>query len=277
MEDLQNRVAVITGAGSGLGRELANLCAGAGMLLALADVDEAGLAETMSLLPGSTPAFAMKVDVSRPEVVDAFRDRTYRTFGAAHLVFNNAGVAASGPVWSTTPDDWAWVLGVNVMGAVHGIRSFVPRMLESGEPGRIVNTASLAGLTSVPGFSVYCASKHSIVALSECLYHELAALRANVSVSVLCPAFFRTALADSERNRPREFANANPHAEEYEGMVRAAIAAGGLSATEVAQRAMDAIVAGDFYILPHRGGTRQVELRMRDIVERRYPTSRTGE
>ncbi len=276
MNELTGKVAVITGAGSGLGRELSLLCAQAGMRLALADVDAQGLAETVALLPDGTEQFTRQVDVSKAEAVQALCDATYDNYGAAHLVFNNAGVAVSGPTWTSTLDDWNWVLGVNLMGVVHGVKSFVPRMLESGEPGHIVNTASLAGLSSVPGSSVYCVSKHGVVTLSECLHHELQAAGGAIGVSVLCPAFFKTGIADSERNRPAEYADANPQGEEYAKFVKAAIEAGRLSAADIAQVTMEAVRDGRFYILPHGGAVRQVETRMQDILEQRAPSNPLG-
>ncbi len=273
MDDLNAGVAVITGGGSGLGRELALQCAAAGMRLALADVDDTGLQQTLSMLPEGTEAMTRRVDVSKPEAVEALAADTYQRYGAVHLLFNNAGVAASGPTWTTTADDWNWVLGVNLMGVVHGVQSFVPRMLEGGEPGRIINTASLAGLSSVPGSSVYCVSKHGVVTLSECLHHELKTMRAQLGVSVLCPAFFKTGIAESERNRPSELANANPLGEEYAQFVKAAIEAGRLSATDIARITLEAVIADRFYILPYGGAVKQVETRMRDILELRDPTN----
>ncbi|WP_348675193.1 SDR family NAD(P)-dependent oxidoreductase [uncultured Abyssibacter sp.] len=273
MDQLAGKVAVITGGGSGLGRELAVQCAAAGMRLVLADVDETGLAETMALLPAGAEVVTRRVDVSDAAAVEALSDLTYKSFGATHLLFNNAGVFVSGPTWTTTAEDWNWVLGVNLMGVVHGVRSFVPRMLEGGEAGRIINTASLAGLTSVPGSSVYCASKHAVVTLSECLHHELTAARANIGVSVLCPAFFKTGIAESDRNRPQALASTNPDGEEYARRLKAAIEAGRLSATRIAEITMEAISVDRFYIIPHRGALAQTEQRMRDIIEQRPPTN----
>ena len=275
MQDLNGKVAVITGAGSGLGRELSKLCAAEGMKLVLADVDENGLAETLAIV-GSDKAITRRCDVSKRSELDALAEACYEKYGKANLLFNNAGVAASGPIWSSTTDEWDWVLGVNLMGVVHGIQAFVPRMLEQGEAAHVVNTASLAGLTSVPGSSVYCVSKHGVVTLSETFYHELQDVKADIGVSVLCPAFFATGIADSERNRPAELSDTNPEGEGYAEFVRAAIAAGKLSAEDIARITIDGVKENRFYILPHRGARASVELRMRDVLEGRSPTNPLG-
>ena len=151
MKDLNGKVAVITGAASGFGRELASLCAAEGMKLVLADLDENNLPGTVALLPAGAQSISVKCDVSKAESVDDLAKQTYAKFGASHLLFNNAGVSPVGPAWSATLADWQWTLGVNLMGVVHGIRSFVPRMLEQKDECHVVNTASVAGLISVPG------------------------------------------------------------------------------------------------------------------------------
>ncbi|HEY1077459.1 MAG TPA: SDR family NAD(P)-dependent oxidoreductase [Pseudolabrys sp.] len=273
MNELSNKVAVITGAGSGFGRELAILCAAEGMRLALADINEDGLKATLALLPAGIDALLQRVDVSKPESVEALAEATYAKFGAAHLLFNNAGVAVAGPTWTTTLDEWNWVLGVNLMGVVHGVRSFVPRMLKQKDACHIVNTASVAGLLSVPASSIYCVSKHGVVTLSECLHHELTATRASIGVSVLCPAFVNTGIADSPAHRPAELAAANPLAAEYEERVRKAVRAGKLTATDIARATMDAVKANRFYILTHNNIKPAIEMRMRDIVDGRAPTN----
>lgn len=273
MQDLAGKVAVITGAASGFGRELAIQCAEAGMKLALADRDREGLEATLALLPGAIDVLLQICDVSKPCDVDNLAEATYARFGAAHLLFNNAGVAVSGPTWTTTLDDWKWVLDVNLMGVVHGIRSFVPRMLAQGQPAHVVNTASAAGLVSPPGSSVYCVSKHGVVTLSECLFHELQLEQANVGVSVLCPAFVPTGIGHSERNRPSELADANPLGEAYAEQMRKAIAAGRLTAVDIARITLEGVREGRFYIITHPTIKKAIEVRMQDILEERPPTN----
>lgn len=274
MQDLKDRIAVITGAGSGFGRELALCCAAEGMRLVLADVDMKGLAVTRELLGlDDTRLLIRHCDVADAGAVEALAEATWARFGATHLLFNNAGVAVAGPAWTATLEDWQWVLGVNLMGVVHGLRSFVPRMLEQGAPAHIVNTASVAGLLSVPGSAVYCVSKHGVVTLSEVLHHDLQMAKAEIGVSVLCPAFVPTGIADAARNRPAALAAANPLAAPYEARVREAVAAGRVTAAEVARMTLDAVRAGDFYILTHPRITAAVETRLRDILERRAPNN----
>ena len=268
---LAGKVAVVTGAGSGIGRELAAACAREGMGVVLADVDEAGMAGTVARFP-DTPALQLRCDVSRPGELENLAAQTYQRFGDCHLLFNNAGVAVTGPAWSATLEDWSWVLGINVMGVVHGIRAFVPRMLERQVEGHVVNTASVAGFLSLPGSAVYCVSKHAVVTLSECLHHDLRVAGAKIGVSVLCPAFVNTGIAESERNRPRELASTNPLAAPYAQAMKQAVAAGRVSAAEVADTTLEAVKAGRFYVLPHPKIKQSIEARLEDILKERTPT-----
>jgi len=272
MKQLNGKVAVITGAGSGIGRELALGCAHEGMRVVLADVDLQGMAETAQRIGAAAETLTVACNVAKPEQVEGLAKETYARFGAAHVLFNNAGVAVVGPTWTTTLEEWQWVLDVNLMGVVHGIRNFVPRMLAQGDECHIVNTSSAAGLTSVPGNSVYCVSKHGVVTLSECLKHELRRAKAAIGVSVLCPAFVNTGIFDSARNRPTELSNENPLGAPYAAMGRKAIQAGKLTATDVATITLEAVKAGRFYVIPHTKIKGVVETRMRDILDDREPT-----
>ncbi|HET8842876.1 MAG TPA: SDR family NAD(P)-dependent oxidoreductase, partial [Ktedonobacteraceae bacterium] len=209
MNIFQGRVAVVTGAASGIGRALAERCVEEGMKVVLADIEAQALQQTSRDLaaPGAE-TLAVQTDVAQAAEVEKLAKIAFETYGAVHLLFNNAGVGAGKTAWESTLADWEWVLGVNLYGVVHGIRSFVPRMLESGTEGYIVNTASMGGLTSSPGLSVYMASKHAVVSLTETLYHELTLREAHIGVSVLCPGFVKTRIQDAERNRPTHLQNA---------------------------------------------------------------------
>ena len=273
MRELKGKAAVITGAGSGIGRELALACAREGMGVMLADVDEAGMRETAKMVaPLGAVVESMRCDVSKPQDLDALADMSWRRLGAVRILFNNAGVAVAGPAWTATLEDWKWTLDINLMGVVHGVRSFVPRMLKQGGDGHIVNTASVAGLVDIPGSAVYCVSKHGVVALSECLYHDLRVARSSIGVSVLCPAYVNTGIGDSTRHRPPELAATNPLAAPYEEAVREALRSARLSAADVARATLDAVKAGRFYIVTHAKIKPAIEARMRDILEDRLPT-----
>jgi NAD(P)-dependent dehydrogenase (short-subunit alcohol dehydrogenase family) len=268
--EFRGKVAVVTGAGSGIGRELARACAREGASLVLADVDEPGMEETAREI--ATPTLRVRCDVSKPEQLENLAAQTYARFGATHILFNNAGVAVTGPAWSATLEDWNWVLGINFMGVVHGIRSFVPRMLEQEVEGHVVNTASVAGLLSLPGSAVYCASKHAVVTVSECLYQDLRRAKARIGVSVLCPAFVKTGIAESQRNRPATLAATNPLSAPYDDAMRRAVAAGRLGAADVAAITLDAVKNNRFYVLPHQKIKNAVETRMHDILGELPPT-----
>lgn len=273
MRELKGKTAVVTGAGSGIGRELAIGCAREGMSVALADIDEKGMRETaleVAKLGMRCESFAC--DVSKAAEVDLLAARAWERFGAVHLVFNNAGVAVGGPAWTATLEDWQWTLGINLMGVVHGVRSFVPRMLVQGGECHVVNTASVAGLVNIPGSAVYCVSKHGVVALSECLHQDLRVAKSTIGVSVLCPAFVNTGIGDSDRNRPPELAATNPLGAPYREAVREALRHGRLSAADIAREAIEGVKAGRFYILTHARIKGAIETRMREILEERLPT-----
>ena len=273
--ECSGRVAVITGAGSGFGREFARVAASRGMRLALADINQAALDETVrELRDGGAAVIGVVTDVSSAEAIQALADATMGAYGAVHLLFNNAGVASGGFVWESTLADWQWVMGANVWSVIHGVRIFTPLMLAHGEPAHIVNTASAAGLISAPNMGIYNVSKHAVVALSETLYHDLQLAKATVGVSVLCPAFVPTGIAHSHRNRPTELSNDTaPTASmliAQEASVKA-VESGRISAAEIAAITFAAIDAGQFYIVPHEKILELVALRMQDIVSLRNP------
>ena len=276
MRDLKGKVAVVTGAASGIGRAMADRFAREGMKVVLADVEEKPLAAAREALAGrGVEVIAVLTDVSKAAAVDALASRTFEAYGGAHIVCNNAGIGAGGLTWELSQNDWEWVLGVNLWGVIHGIRAFVPRMLAQGE-GHVVNTASIAGLLSAPGMGPYCASKHGVVAISECLHHDLAlAAGGKVKVSVVCPAWVKTNIADSERNRPSAFpkrpgGGQSPAEQMMDGMVRQAIA-GGIPPEEVAEQVLQAVLAERFWVLTHPKTKRAVEKRMQGIVEVKSP------
>jgi NAD(P)-dependent dehydrogenase (short-subunit alcohol dehydrogenase family) len=277
MKDLKDKVAVVTGSASGLGLAMAKRFAAEGMKLVLADIEEEPLRRVETeLRKAGVPAVGLKTDVSRAHDVERLAEKTLATFGAVHLLCNNAGVAPGGVVWESTPADWEWVLGVNVWGVIHGVRVFLPIMLRQDSECHVVNTASVAGLLSVPNMGAYCVSKHAVVTLTECLYHDLAQREAKVGVSVLCPAYVPTGIIDSERNRPAQLRNAQrartPEEQEREEQMRKAVLSGRLSAEDVAERVLDAVRENRFYILPHPKIKSAIQTRMEDILLERAPT-----
>ena len=202
MTSQAGRVAVVTGAGSGIGLSLARRFADAGMRVTLADLDEAALDEAVTdLREAGGKVTGLVTDVSDAASVQRLADETVSAYGAVHVLCNNAGVGGGGPLTEVSLERWRWILDVNLWGVIHGVRAFLPLMMAQGE-GHIVNTASSAGLTGTAFMGPYCTSKFAVVGLSESLWHELAQLGSGVGVSVLCPGFVRTRIADSERSRP---------------------------------------------------------------------------
>jgi NAD(P)-dependent dehydrogenase (short-subunit alcohol dehydrogenase family) len=275
MRDLKDRVAVVTGAASGIGRAMAERFAAEGMMVVLSDVEEKSLAAaTEAIKAKGAKALAVRTDVSKPAEVDALARKTLDAFGAVHVVCNNAGVASAGNSWEVTLDDWQWVLGVNLWGVIYGVKTFVPIMLSQGSEGHIVNTASMAGLVSGPGMASYNVAKFGVVTLSETLHHELAAIASKVKVSVLCPGWVNTRIADAERNRPANLAKAatpTPQQEMVMGMVRQFLESG-LSPDRVAELVVEAIRAERLYILTHPEWAPMIRTRMEAIVAQTNPS-----
>lgn len=188
MDELHDRVAVVTGAASGIGLGIAEACCSEGMRVVLSDWDGERLGrETDRLRRSGSTVEAVQTDVGDPEAVDALADAAYAAFGSVHIICNNAGIIRPGRTWELTLDDWEQVLQVNLMGVIHGIRSFVPRMLASGEPGHVVNVGSMASVVPVPGIGAYNVAKHGVLALSEVLQAELAADGEPVGVTIVMP------------------------------------------------------------------------------------------
>jgi len=268
MTELGGKVAAVTGAASGLGRAMALAFASEGMAVALADVDEAGLSLTRHQVEAlGAKALSMRVDVSRGADVEALAQRCVSELGGIHLLCNNAGVAVSGAAWENSEAEWQWLLGVNLWGVVNGVRAFAPRLVAQDE-GHIVNTASVAGLISPPGMGAYSVSKHAVVALSESLHHDLAERGSRVGVSVLCPAYVPTAIADSRF--PGQVVKSKERLAK-EADLRKAVAAGKLSADDVARAVVAAVKQNRFYILTHPAIKGAVRARMEDVMEERAP------
>jgi NAD(P)-dependent dehydrogenase (short-subunit alcohol dehydrogenase family) len=276
MKAFAGKVAVITGAGSGFGREFARTGAALGMKLALADVQADALAATVAELQGQgAQVFGETVDVSKAEDMERLAARTLDTFGGAHLLFNNAGVAVGGLAWESSVRDWEWVLGVNVWGVIHGMRVFTPIMLAQGGEAHIVNTASVAGLVNPQMMAVYNVSKHAVVSLSETLFHDLKLVGSSVGVSVLCPAFVPTGINASDRNRPAGLVNdAPPTASQaaLKAQLDKAVTAGKITAPQVSAMTFDAIREERFYVITHEKMMPSIELRLQDVVQRRNPS-----
>ncbi|WP_233854870.1 SDR family oxidoreductase [Paraburkholderia sp. HD33-4] len=282
MNQFADKVAVITGAGSGFGREFARLGTKLGMRLVLADVQQDALDETLAEVTASgAQAIARRVDVANGDEVDALARATLDAFGGVHLVFNNAGVGGNGGlVWENTERDWQWLLGVNLWGVIHGVRAFTPLMLDqakrdAGYRGHIVNTASMAGLLAPPLMGPYNVSKHAVVALTESLYQDLSLVTQQVACSVLCPYFVPTGIANAQRNRPADLANDTAPTLSQRvarSLSEKAVSSGKISAQAVAAMVFDAIRDEQFYIYSHPHALNAVKTRAEDIVTPRNPT-----
>ena len=284
MKNFQHKVAVITGAASGFGREFANIGAALGMKLVLADVAQEALdAAVAELTAQGAQVVGMRCDVSKGEDVEALAKLAIDTFGGVNLLFNNAGVGSGGLVWENTVKDWEWVLGVNLWGVIHGVRVFTPLMLaqaqrEADYEGHIVNTSSMAGLLSPQLMGAYNVSKHAVVALSETLFHDLNAVAGNhagkIGCSVLCPAFVPTGISQSHRNRPDDLQNDVAPTESMkvaQKMTHKAVSSGKMSAADVARITFDAVRDNRFYILTHPKIMATVKLRLEDIAALQNP------
>ncbi len=279
MNELQDRVAVITGGASGIGRGVADILAEEGMKIVLADVERPALEKAAGeMADAGADVTPVECDVSVAESVAALADRALEAYGAVHVLFNNAGVGGSGAhaSFEAPLDEWEWVVGVNLMGVVHGIRSFVPIMLAQEDEGHIVSTASMAGL--VPGRGIYGVTKHAVVALSEGLFSELQMRGSKLGVSVLCPGWVNTRILESERNRPEAPREVPPERAALAELGRKFVeqrVKSGLDPQQVGKIVRDAIRSRTFYVLTHPDWKNMIQHRMENILEGRDPSGVT--
>ena len=267
MDAFTDRVAVVTGGGSGIGRALTLALAREGAKVVIADVDETAMDSVAGeARDHGAQAVTVRTDVTELGQVQALAERAWKTFGAVHVLCNNAGVAAWGGLEKATHRDWQWVLGVNLWGVIHGIEAFVPRMIAGGQRGHIVNTASMAGLIASRGLGVYNTSKYAVVGLSETLAKDLKPY--GIGVSVLCPMGVETRIRESERSRPAALRN-------EPGTAEAAVELIGryLTPDTVAGMVLDAMRRGELYVITHDEGLeplrRRFDRMQQSILSRR--------
>jgi NAD(P)-dependent dehydrogenase (short-subunit alcohol dehydrogenase family) len=275
MREIRGRVAVVTGAASGIGRALAERFSNEGMRVVMADVEEAPLrAACDALRAQGAEAIAVVTDVSRAADVEHLAVRAQETFGGVHVVCNNAGVIAGGVSWEAPIEDYQWLFDVNVWGVIHGVRTFVPILLAQGEEAHIVNTSSMAGVTTLPYASIYHMTKHAVLAYSESLYHELRLSGSAVGVSVLCPEGVATRIDESERNRPAALRGDAPASPAREVVAKALSeqTRAGIDPAEIAGRVVRAILEDRFYVLSDDTWRRACDVRLEDVRTGRNPT-----
>lgn len=271
MQDFNDKVAVITGAASGIGRALASHCVTRGMSVVLADINQQALDQLRQEFSGQgAKVLAVLTDVADPSAVDALADQAYREFGQVDLLFNNAGVLISGFSWERSVEDWQWILNINVMGVVHGIRSFVPRMLAQNTEAHIVNTSSLAGLLAAPLMGPYTVSKQAVVALTETLHYELESIGAKLRASVLCPGPIATDIAGSGSDREGVSIISEEANQQLMGFLTDGIAAG-LAPTDCAQLVFKAIEQRQFWIFTHEDFKPEYQRRVASVINNVNP------
>jgi NAD(P)-dependent dehydrogenase (short-subunit alcohol dehydrogenase family) len=282
MRTLHHKTAVITGAASGFGLETSRLCAQQGMNIVMADVQQDALDKAVPEIEGlGAKVLPMRIDVARSEQVEAMGDATVARFGAPHFVFNNAGVGAGGLIWEHPLKDWEWIVGVNLMGVAHGIRVFTPMMLAAAKAdpayeGHIVNTASMAGMVNMPNMGSYNVTKNAVVSMSETLFQDLALVTEQIHCSVLCPFFVPTGIHHSERNRPADMSEDSPPTRSQliaKALGEKAVNSGKLTAAQVAQMVLDAVMNEKFYVFSHPHALGAVQTRLEDIVLGRNPSN----
>ncbi len=278
MQAFQGKVAVITGAASGIGLGMAEALASRGMKVVMADVEEAALMrEAERLTRANFEVDPQLADVSSYDSVERLAATARARFGNVHVLCNNAGVSGSGggkPIWALSQADWDWVMGVNFQGVVNGLRAFVPGMIVHGEAGHVVNTSSILGLTTGAG-SIYGVSKHAVTRLTEGLYHDLQAAKARIGVTLLCPGMIATNIITSSRNRPDGLKDeAEPDAARGQALAAmdARFKSQGMAPREVGEQVADAILNDQFYVLTHAENMEGVKRRFDDIAGLRSPS-----
>jgi len=250
MKDLQGKTAFVTGGASGIGLSMARAFGAAGMNVMLADINEDDLSVAVNeLKERQVKAAGVRCDVADRKSVERAADETVAAFGKVHVVCNNAGVGAGGPIDTLKPGDWDWTIAVNLMGVVYGIEAFLPHIRAHGEGGHFVNTASMAGMISIPGMEPYTASKYAVVGMSEGWAGQLAP--ENIGVSVLCPGFVRTRIHESARARQDKFGPASDERDPARVEAAKQLILGGLDPDRVGARVVEAIQAGELYIFTH--------------------------
>jgi NAD(P)-dependent dehydrogenase (short-subunit alcohol dehydrogenase family) len=270
VKDLKDKIAVVTGAASGIGLGVTERFLEEGMKVVMADVEKEALDREVSrLAAGGADVLGVRCDVRDAQSVAELAERTLSHYGAVHVLLNNAGVAPAGPMLEATPEDWRWIVDVNVLGVAYGISTFGPILRAAGE-GHIVNTASEAGLVTSAVLGMYSATKHAVVGMSESLYRELE--DSPIGVSCLCPNLVRSKIFESERNRERA---PDPTATQTAIMapLREAIAAMGISPSQVAGDIVEAIREQRFWIFTHDLTPRAAAVRFGDIEARRNPSN----
>ena len=277
LDTFEGKTAVVTGAASGIGFALAERFAAARMQVVLADIQEDALEQAVKRLEQrQAPVIGVVTNAMLENSVQQLAERAIAEFGRIHVLCNNAGVAstrggAGTGIWEVPDADWEWVMGVNFYGVLYGLRAFVPHMLEHGESGHIVNTASLAAL--MPGGGTYGVSKHGVLSLTETLYNDLKARGAKIGASVLCPGFVNTNIFDAERNRPAALARAHvPPPDEAMEAARNMLAQGKHPA-EIAEVVFDAIGRDALYVLPHTAWDEFVRNRFEHVLARGGPAT----
>jgi NAD(P)-dependent dehydrogenase (short-subunit alcohol dehydrogenase family) len=277
MKEFKGKVAVITGAASGIGRGIAERCVKEEMKVVIADIEEPELRETEQALKAKGETLlAIRTDVSKANDIETLARKTLDAFGAVHLLFNNAGVSGGTTIWESTLADWQWVINVNLWGVIHGVRVFVPIMLQQQMECHIFNTASIAGLTSGQGSGIYRMTKHGIVSLSETLYLELKQRNAPIGVSVLCPGLVRSRILESARNRPTELQNPSgelltPERRTLLKLFQESLQSA-MSPEQCAELVFKAIQQNTFYILTRPKDKEDIQQRMENILQGQPPT-----